>query len=120
MAVLLVEVSTTELGAYSTGSTIKIYNAATGDLEKVYQIVLYGDLNGDGTINSIDSDAVLYNLMGVTDWEWNSAGTYDQYYAEAGDLNGDYAIDDSDGFIISQTEAYASVIDQQNGCEMAF
>ena len=39
---------------------------------------------------------------------------------QAGDLNGDYAIDDSDGFIISQTEAYASVIDQQNGCEMAF
>ena len=115
-----VEVSTTELGAYSTGSTFKIYNAATGDLEKVYQIVLYGDLNGDGTINSTDADAILLNSMGVTDWEWNSQGTYDQYYAQAGDLNGDYAIDDSDGFIISQTEAYASVIDQQNGCEMAF
>lgn len=115
-----VEVSQTEFGVYSTGSTIKIYNAATGDLEKVYQIVLYGDLNGDGTISSTDSDAILLNSMGVTDWEWNSQGTYDQYYAEAGDLNGDYAIDDSDGFIISQTEAYASVIDQQNGCEMAF
>lgn len=115
-----VEVSQTEFGVYSTGSTIKIYNAATGDLEKVYQIVLYGDLNGDGTISSTDSDAILLNSMGVTDWEWNSQGTYDQYYAQAGDLNGDYAIDDSDGFIISQTEAYASVIDQQNGCEMAF
>lgn len=115
-----VEVSQTEFGVYSTGSTIKIYNAATGDLEKVYQIVLYGDLNGDGTISSTDSDAILLNSMGVTDWEWNSQGTYDQYYAQAGDLNGDYAIDDSDGFIISQTEAYASVIDQQNGCEMEF
>lgn len=112
-----VEASTTDLGVYSTGSTIKIYNAATGDLEKVYQIVLYGDLNGDGTINSTDADAILLNSMGVTDWEWNSQGTYDQYYAQAGDLNGDYSIDDGDATIIRMSEGFEIVIDQQTGLQ---
>ncbi len=40
-------------GKIATGNKVAVYDAS-GNLKKTYDIVIYGDINGDGAVNALD------------------------------------------------------------------
>ena len=51
-------------GNVCTGDVIKIYLNETEIIS--YNIVIYGDINGDGKINSVDALAIIKNKLGLS------------------------------------------------------
>ncbi len=80
--------------AYGTGSTVEIFNASNNERLATYVIIVYGDLNGDGTADANDAAPLNGNSCGLTDWLYGD-DSLEQYYAVAADLNGD---GNGDGF----------------------
>ena len=91
-----VVITETEFGAYSTGSTVQIYNL-DGELQNTYQIVFHGDLNGDGEITDADVNELAQCATGAEgfDYQWD-ASLYKQAAGWASDINRDYSVDDGD------------------------
>ncbi|MGN0543897.1 MAG: hypothetical protein ACI4JG_10665 [Acutalibacteraceae bacterium] len=119
-AYAVVTVGNEDTGAYSTGTVVQIYNANTNELEKTYQVILYGDVTGDGSIDIIDSGEIILQAFYSPgyDWEWNSYNTYEFYKAVAADLNKDGSIDLIDAGIVDSSAFSLSVIDQSTGLVM--
>ncbi len=70
-----------KIQSYGTGTYIDVYAGDT--FVKTYVLIMYGDVNGDGYVDVLDSSK-LYNYV------YNLEYTYkDQYCREAMDLNGD-------------------------------
>lgn len=109
-----VTVTMTESYGYGTGATLEIFNA-DGDRIEIYQIVVRGDVNGDGEINGSDKALIIANEGGVVDWCWNSYETYDSYYAVAGDLNGDFSLDGGDAAFCVAIEGGLGDVNQETG-----
>ena len=72
----------------STFVTGDILTIKIGSAEKKYAIVIYGDVNGDGTIDKLDYLAILREYYGYT--------KYSGAYKEAADVNRDGNIDKLD------------------------
>lgn len=69
-----------------TGATISYYDSETNAIIKTVTVVLYGDVNGDGTIGLVDKDEVMLQAIG--------AATLDSiWFSMAADTNRDGAID---------------------------
>lgn len=96
-----------EYNAYiGTGSIVKLYNDYTGALEGTYTVVLYGDLNGDGVINSTDLSIEKSMVIGATDASFNSI------FAYAADINNDGDINNSDLSAFKSVVVGAAHLDQ--------
>lgn len=87
-----IQVVANDQGNESTGALIQLLDDG-GNVVETYIFVLFGDVNGDGAIDSTD----------VTDIESVAMYTNDQYYADDGtawsmaaDTNGDSSIDSTD------------------------
>ena len=52
---------------------------ASGNLKKTYDIVIYGDINGDGAVNALDMIKLNRHILGK--------GTLTGAYLEAADAN---------------------------------
>ncbi len=109
-----VVVNPTSVGGYGTGSSIVIYDTDGNQIE-YYQVVVRGDVTGDGEITSTDGAMILANEAGNIDWCWNSYETYDSYCAVAADLNGDYGLDAADAGTTRAIEVGNADIDQETG-----
>lgn len=72
-------------GTFATGD---IVNIKSGSEEKEYQILIYGDINGDGKIDKLDALAILR--------EYYNYANYEGVYKEASDINRDGKIDKLD------------------------
>ncbi len=76
-----------------------------------FMLVIYGDVNGDGNIDSIDAGTMVdyenYTLI------WNPVT--DAVYIKAGDLNGDGCVDSIDAGIAIDVENYLLGINQTTG-----
>ena len=94
-------------GVLGTGTKVKVIEIATGNVVKTYTIVIYGDVNGDGNIDSIDAGLIV-------DFE-NYATTFNEFQLEAGDVNGDGNVDSIDAGNIVNVENYIMSIDETNG-----
>ena len=73
----------TKLG---TGYTLKLYNGE--ELKEELQLIVRGDVTGDGEIDCIDSSNVIYHRLGMKNLE--------DVYGRAADLNNDGVIDGRD------------------------
>ncbi len=71
---------------YGTGSTLNLKGSGEG--KTTFNIVVYGDINGDGAIDVIDGAQVAQVSTGKS--------TLDGIYNTAGDINGDGLVDVSD------------------------
>jgi hypothetical protein len=65
-------------GILGTGNKVALYNAE-GSLVGTYDIVIYGDVNGDGMVNALDMIKVNRHILGIS----SLSGTY----LEAADAN---------------------------------
>lgn len=72
----------------STFVTGDILYIKIGGIEKEYNIVIYGDVNGDGAIDKLDYLAILRDYYGYT--------KYSDAYKEAADVNRDKVVDKLD------------------------
>lgn len=94
-----------------TASKVYVYDSSTDELINLYTVVLYGDVNGDGIIDELDTD-VIKGLALRTD-EVEPAGNW-KWFLMAADTNHDGAVD---GFDVIETELQTldmHVIEQKN------
>ena len=65
-------------GKVATGNKVAVYDAS-GNLKKTYDIVIYGDINGDGAVNALDMIKLNRHILGK--------GTLTGAHLEAADAN---------------------------------
>ena len=70
---------------FKTGDKVNIKSSSE---EKSYEVLIYGDVNGDGVIDKLDYLAILRHYYGYK--------KYDGVYKEAADVNKDGVIDKLD------------------------
>lgn len=70
---------------FVTGDTL---NIKIGNIEKKYSTIIYGDVNGDGSIDKLDYLAILREYYGYT--------KYSGAYKESADVNKDGTVDKLD------------------------
>jgi hypothetical protein len=94
---------------YGTGTIVNVN--VNGHMFESYTIVIYGDINGDGNIDSIDAGEIVdYQNYMIT---WNPLT--DAAKIKAADLNGDGNIDSIDAGIAVDSQNYMLTIDQTTG-----
>ncbi len=74
--------SSGDVKAYGTGSTVSV---SDGNSATVFDVVVYGDINGDGVVDVLDGAEVAKASTGKS--------TLNGIYETAGDINGDGLID---------------------------
>lgn len=67
-------------GNVGTGDQVRVYNSA-GALEMTYNIIIYGDTNGDGNVNAMDLLRIQKNILSIS--------TLSGAYSSAADTNKD-------------------------------
>jgi hypothetical protein len=99
-----------DTGTAGTGTRIQLLNNSGTVLDEL-KIVIYGDVNGDGNIDSIDAGNIVdYQNYMIT---WNPVTDAALY--KAGDLNGDGNVDSIDAGLAVDAQNYMVTIDQSTG-----
>ncbi len=96
------------IGNFGTGSKVELIDTATGALLKTYEIVIFGDVNGDGLVTAADRDMIKLISTYQTAFIPGSA------FSLASDLNRDGIVDSFDLNILKAAVAGLGVIDQTN------
>lgn len=104
-----IAVTPTQQGS-GTGTRVRLLNAPGGSPINSYQVLVYGDINGDGNIDDGDSAMIIDRENGVGS-NWTNASEK----RAAADVNGDGNIDAIDAGIIADCLNYLKTIDQTTG-----
>jgi len=92
-------------GIDSTGVRITVYTDETmTTVVKSYWIVVFGDINGDGTIDYTDYSVIVDAYEYTYDWTWYSAD--DNPWMYSCDLNHDGGVDSTDLSIMLDANEY--------------
>ena len=105
------EYSQTESGLFGTGTQVRLIDNLTDELLGTYTLVIFGDINGDGNIDSSDAGAITdyENFIFLLEPADNAAAL------KSVDLNGDGNIDTSDAGLIVDVENFLLTVDQTTG-----
>ena len=107
----------TAVGNYSrfgTGAKVEVYDNADASAPiETFYIVIYGDVNGDSAVNSLDGSIVKSEALYDTNWSRND--TVDTLKVMAADLVKDGKIKNADADIIYNTALGVTSIDQATG-----
>lgn len=96
-----------EYTAYiGTGAVVKLIDDATGEVVETYTIVIFGDLNGDGTVNNQDVIIAKNMNAGTVEFDMTSAVAF------ALDLYEDGLINNTDIAIIKGMQSGKIILDQ--------
>ena len=104
----------------ATGSVLTVYTA-DGEEVATYTIIVFGDVNADGAIDSADAGYICdYEAMALDSFE--EFGISDDLAIIAGDITGEGACDSEDAGIICDYEAMAidSLMDLAAVCEAVY
>ncbi len=104
-------VVTQNSGGFGTGTTVDLVDNTTGDIIASYTILIFGDVNGDGTVDSLDAGLMVDVENYLINWDDPAFGVFRQ----AGDLNGDGKVDAMDAGLMVDFENYLLSIDQAAG-----
>ncbi len=99
---------------FGTGSTANI--TLDGIFIESYTIVIYGDLNGDGVIDTVDSDMIV-DIGNYVLPQWDPVT--DAAYIKAGDLFRDGIMDENDCIVLMDVQNFALNLDQRTGVAAA-
>lgn len=91
-----------------TGMTVEVKEQSTGTVWETYRIVIFGDVNGDSAIDSIDAGVLMDVENSILDWDTEDKAAY----RFAGDVNDDGNVDNIDAGIIVDYENYLQEISQ--------
>ncbi len=92
-----------------TGTVVRVM--INDSVYKTYTVVIFGDVNGDGNVDSIDAGALVDYENYLVSWSAQS----DACYLKAGDVNGDGQIDSVDAGILTDVESLLRDINQVTG-----
>ncbi|MBR3781436.1 MAG: InlB B-repeat-containing protein, partial [Clostridia bacterium] len=99
---------------YGTGTVVKVYdNADTSAPIEEFYIVIYGDVNGDSAVNSLDGSIIEDETLYVTNW--SRGDSKDILMVMAADLNKDGKIRPNDKDSVINTSIGITKIDQVTG-----
>ncbi len=100
-------------GSFGTGTKVDIVDNVTNEVKETYYIVIFGDVNGDGNIDSIDAGTMVdVENKSIT---WNPSA--DAAFIKAGNVNGDVNVDSLDAGIAVDFENEMINIDQITGLQ---
>lgn len=74
-------------GAIGTGTKVRLVNNDTGDTIQEFEIVIFGDINGDGLINSTDYTRMRRITAGLEQVSFNTADGFACDLSNDGDIN---------------------------------
>ncbi|NLB36290.1 MAG: hypothetical protein GX824_03170, partial [Clostridiales bacterium] len=92
-----------------TGTEVRLIDNATNEVLKTYYIVIFGDIDGDGRITSLDCSALL-NVV-----SYNADISYDSPYYYAADIDGWSGISSIDASNLLNVVSFNADIDQTTG-----
>ncbi len=93
-----------------TGTVINVI--VDGLVTETYTIVIYGDVNGDGVIDTADSDTIV-DIGNYALPQWDPVT--DAAFIKACDLFRDGVIDENDCAVLTDVQNYALTLDQRTG-----
>ncbi|HZJ78553.1 MAG TPA: hypothetical protein VFD52_07145 [Clostridia bacterium] len=98
---------------FSTGAKVEVIFEA--EVIATYFIVIFGDINGDGSVDGTDVTLLDYAFNGITlpGYDWGFFVIENATYY-ACDLSGDYACDGGDYSLVSSAIAGIFVVSQQH------
>lgn len=99
-----------DTGTAGNGTRLQLLNSI-GTIIDELTIVIFGDVNGDSSIDSMDAGIIVDHENYIVTWDPIS----DAAFIKAGDLNGDGVIDSIDAGIAVDAENYLVTIDQSTG-----
>ncbi len=99
-------------GSFGTGTKVSLVDNATSHIVSTYDIIIFGDVNGDGNIDTADTDMII-DIGSYALPQWNPAT--DAAYIKACDLFRDGIIDENDCAVLTDVQNYALVLDQRTG-----
>ncbi len=91
-----------------TGMTVEVKEQSTGTVWETFRIAIFGDVNGDSSIDSIDAGVLVDAENYLISWD----SPADAVYKFAGDVNLDGSVDSIDAGIIVDYENYLVPISQ--------
>ncbi len=98
-------------GVLGTGTKVMVIDNSTDVVLQTFYIVIFGDVNGDGNIDSTDASVLIDYENYLVPWD-----TIDDFaYRKAADLNTDGNIDSIDASLIIGAENIDCVINQVTG-----
>ena len=118
------EVTLTKFKVCGTGAKVEVVDNVTDEVVETYYIIIFGDINGDSAVDSIDTAMLDDETLGITCWSLDYEDEYDYCKLRAGDLGGAANEDGTvgDGYIQANDEAAVrevvldgAEIDQQTG-----
>ncbi len=90
-----ISVGENQMGAFSTGTPIELYDAG-GSLLDTYYVVVFGDIDGSAGIDDDDRTLLVDIVAGRAEYFVNFyVPSHDPYYF-ACDVNSDMSVDDMD------------------------
>jgi hypothetical protein len=102
---------TTLSGSFGTGTRVDLIDNETQEIAASYLIVIFGDVNGDGNIDSADAGKLIDYENYALEWD----PVLDAARLMAGDVNNDGNLDSSDAGMVVDAENYLLSIDQTRG-----
>jgi hypothetical protein len=104
------EIEPTPFGL-GTGAVVNVRNSLTEEIVETYTVIIFGDINGDGNIDSADAGKVVDVENYLFSWD----PVADAAYRMAGDVNADGNTDSTDAGAFVDCENYKVTIDQSTG-----
>lgn len=108
-----IEVVANDNGEFSTGATILLKDAA-GEVVATYVFIYFGDVNGDGAVDSADAAVIRFHDEYVALIDEDTATLY------ASEINGDGAIDSADAAAIEFHDQYIDLLASQSELAATF
>lgn len=97
-----------------TGTIINVYDNVTNELVESFRIIIFGDLNGDARINSVDASMASDESLGTSSWSYElDEDGYIEYRTLAADVSLDNRVSGIDTAMISDASLGNLQIDQR-------
>ena len=115
------EVTLTKYKVCGTGAKVDVIDNVTGEIVETYYIIIYGDVNGDSSIDATDASMLGTEAAGLTSWsnetwlETETPENYDYCKVLAADVDGDGYITATDSTAIDDVSLWVATVDQQTG-----
>ncbi len=91
----MMEVSDEVVG---TGTTVKLINSEYGTIDNTYTVILDGDINGDGNVNTAEDTSAMRKIISGDDSAFSEADKL------AADINGDGLVNSTDLILMKTSQ----------------